>query len=164
MIKLARILRLISLAMLSGGSTAIVFAAITLVNAAKAQGIEVHEAAAANAPVFIEYSKVALVFAVCLVISEAMEIKGDLSRLEKKSRWPMARYFASTICAIATFIFCLGIVPPMEEVRVHMKTDEAAKLEFDRLHSASRMVFATSIVFALVSLILPVLSSRSRLD
>ena len=164
MIKLARILRLISLAMLSGGSTAIVFAAITLVNAAKAQGIEVHKAAAANAPVFIEYSKVALVFAVCLVISEAMEIKGDLSRLEKKSRWPMARYFASTICAIATFIFCLGIVPPMEEVRVHMKTDEAAKLEFDRLHSASRMVFATSIVFALVSLILPVLSSRSRLD
>ncbi|MDQ5968388.1 MAG: hypothetical protein QG625_4545, partial [Cyanobacteriota bacterium erpe_2018_sw_39hr_WHONDRS-SW48-000098_B_bin.30] len=45
MIKLARILRLISLAMLFGGGAAIVFAVITLVHVAVANGVPRNEAA-----------------------------------------------------------------------------------------------------------------------
>ena len=46
---LGKILRTISLAMLFGGSVAIVFAAIVLVHAAKAHGVPIAEAAARNA-------------------------------------------------------------------------------------------------------------------
>ncbi len=160
----ARILRLISLAMLFGGSTATVFAAITLISAAKAQGVPVSEAAATNAPVFIEFSKVALAFAIALVVAEAIEIKGDLKSLEKGTRWRMARYFSSIVCAISTFIFALAIVPQMEDVRVLMKTDPAAKQQFQKLHEASRLIFTGTIVFALASLVLPVISTKRISD
>jgi hypothetical protein len=129
----ARILRLISLAMLFGGSTATVFAAITLISAAKAQGIPVSEAAAANAPLFIEFSKVALAFAISFVVAEAIEIKGDLKSLEKGTRWRMARYFSSIVCAISTFIFALAIVPQMEDVSVLMKTDESRQATISKV-------------------------------
>jgi hypothetical protein len=161
---LARILRLISLAMLFGGSTATVFAAITLISAAKAQGIPATEAAAANAPLFIEFSKVALAFAITLVVAEAIEIKGDLKSLEKGTRWRMARYFSSIVCAISTFIFALAIVPQMEDVRVLMKTDESAKKQFQKLHEASRLIFTGTIVFALVSLVVPAISTKKISD
>ncbi len=160
----ARILRLISLAMLFGGSTATVFAAITLISAAKAQGVPVAEAAAANAPVFIEFSKVALIFAISLVVAEAIEIKGDLKSLERGTRWRMARYFASIVCAICTFIFALAIVPQMEDVRVLMKTDSSAKQQFQKLHEVSRLLFTGTIVFALASLVLPIISTKRISD
>ncbi len=162
--KFARILRLISLAMLFGGSTAIVFAAITLISAAKAQGIPVAEAASVNAPLFIEFSKIALIFAITLVVAEAIEIKGDLHNLEKGSRWHMGRYFSSIVCAISTFIFALAIVPQMQDVRVLMKTDPAAHQQFQKLHEASRLIFSSTIVFALASLVLPVIYSKRSND
>jgi len=146
--------------MLFGGSTAIVFAAITLISAAKAQGIPVAEAASANAPLFIEFSKIALVFAITLVIAEAIEIKGDLHNLEKGSRWHMGRYFSSIVCAICTFIFALAIVPQMQDVRVLMKTDASAYQQFQKLHKASTLIFSGTIVFALASLVLPVIYSK----
>jgi hypothetical protein len=163
MSKFARILRLISLAMLFGGSTAIVFSAVTLISAAKAQGIPAAEAAATNAPLFLEFSKVALIFAITLVVAEAIEIKGDLKSLEKGTKWRMARYFASIVCAICTFIFALAIVPQMQDLIGLIKTDEMAKLQFQKLHEASRMIFSGTIVFALASLVLPVISAK-RLD
>lgn len=163
MSKFARILRLISLAMLFGGSTAIVFSAVTLIGAAKAQGIPAAEAAATNAPLFLEFSKIALIFAITLVVAEAIEIKGDLKSLEKGTKWRMARYFASIVCAICTFIFALAIVPQMQDLIGLIKTDEAAKLQFQKLHEASRMIFSGTIVFALASLVLPVISAK-RLD
>jgi hypothetical protein len=161
----ARILRLISLAMLFGGSTAIVFAAITLVAAAKAHGMPPLEAAATNAPVFIEFAKIAAIFAITLVISEAIEIKGDLHSLEGRNhKWRMGRYAASIACAVCTFIFSFGIVPPMQQAMVKMKTNEAAHQEFDRMHKISRIVFSGTIAFALVSLIIPALGGRKVTD
>ena len=164
MIKLARILRLISLAMLFGGDAAIVFAVITLVHVAVANGVPRNEAAAANAPIFIEFAKVAAVFAFTLVVAEAVEIKGDLKNLEKKKRWPMARYFASVICAVATFIFAFAIVPPMKELLPSLKTNPDAKAQFDKMHETSRLIFSTTIVFALASLVIPVLALPKQVD
>jgi hypothetical protein len=164
MFNFARILRLISLAMLFGGSSGIVFAAIVLVTAAKAQGVPVAQAAAVNAPIFIEFSKVALAFALALVLSEAIQVKGDLPHLSKQSKWALGRYFASTVCALATFVFALAIVPPMEKLLPHLKTEETARLEFRKLHETSRAVFMTIIVFAMASLIIPPLSSRRTTD
>lgn len=160
MLNLARMLRLISLAILFGGSTAIVFAAITLVKTAKASGMAVEDAAAINAPVFIEFSKVALGFAVCLVVSEAYQIRGNLKNLEKHRRWPMARFVASILCAIATFVFSLGIVPPMQEALPKIKTDKAAHAQFQKMHHLSRGVFMAIIVFAMSSLIIPPISGN----
>lgn len=164
MTKFARILRLISLAILCGGGIGIVFAAITLVHAAKAQGVPVADAAAANAPIFLEFAKVAASFAIALVVAEAIEIKGDLKNLEKRHKWPMARYFSSIIAAVAAFIFSFGIVPPMKELQPKIKTETAAKVEFDRLHEVSRGVFSAMIVFAMASLIIPVLASNRTMD
>jgi len=161
----ARILRLISLAMLFGGSTATVFAAITLIFAAKAHGVPALEAAATNAPVFIEFSKVAAIFAVTLVIAEAIEIKGDLHSLEGRNhKWRMGRYAASIACAICTFIFSFGIVPPMQQAMTQMKTNEAAHTEFERMHKLSQVIFSGTIAFALVSLIIPALGGRKVTD
>jgi hypothetical protein len=161
----ARILRLISLAMLFGGSTATVFAAITLISAAKAHGIAPLEAAATNAPVFIEFSKVAAIFALTLVIAEAIEIKGDLHSLEGRNhKWRMGRYFASIACAICTFIFSFAVVPPMQQAMVQMKTNEVAQKEFTRMHKMSQIIFTGTIAFALVSLIIPALGGRKVTD
>lgn len=164
MIKLARILRLVSLAMLFGGGSAIVFAAITLVHAAKAQGVPVEEAARANAPIFLEFAKVAAAFAVALVVAEAVEIKGDLKNLEKRQKWPMARYFSSIVAAVAAFIFAFGVVPPMQELQPKLTTDETARAEFKRLHEISRSIFSAMIVFAMASLVIPVLNSNRHMD
>jgi hypothetical protein len=151
--------------MLFGGSTAIVFAAITLVAAAKAHGMSPLEAAATNAPVFIEYSKVAAVFAITLVLAEAIEIKGDLHNLEGRNhKWRMGRYFASIVCAACTFLFSFGIVPPMQQSMKDMKTNEAAHEQFDRLHKFSRIIFMGTIAFGLVSLIIPALGGRKVTD
>jgi NADH:ubiquinone oxidoreductase subunit 6 (subunit J) len=161
----ARILRSISLAMLFGGSTAIVFAAITLIAAAKAHGTAPLEAAATNAPVFIEYSKVAAIFAITLVISEAIEIKGDLHNLEGRNhKWRMGRYFASIACAICTFIFSFAVVPQMSQAMTQMKTNDSAQKEFDRMHKISRILFSGTIAFALVSLVIPALGGRKVTD
>jgi hypothetical protein len=161
----ARILRLISLAMLFGGGTATVFAAITLITAAKAHGIDALEAAATNAPVFIEFSKVAAIFAVTLVIAEAIEIKGDLHNLEGRNhKWRMGRYVASIACVVCTFIFSFAIVPPMQRDMTVMKTDAAAHEDFDKMHKLSRMIFGGAIAMALVSLIIPALGGRKVTD
>ncbi|MBU6450562.1 MAG: DUF4149 domain-containing protein [Cyanobacteria bacterium REEB67] len=161
----ARILRLISLAMLFGGGTATVFAAITLINAAKAHGVDALDAAATNAPVFIEFAKVAGIFAITLVIAEAIEIKGDLHNLEGRNhKWRMGRYFASIVCAVCTFIFSFAIVPQMSTAMQTMKTNEAAHAEFDKMHKLSRMIFGGAIAFALVSLVIPALGGRKVTD
>lgn len=161
----ARILRLISLAMLFGGSTAIVFAAITLVAAAKASGMNALDAAATNAPVFIEFSKVAAIFAIALVVAEAIEIKGDLHSLEGRNhKWRMGRYFASIACAVCTFIFSFGVVPSMQQAMKDMKTNEVSHQNFDRMHKMSRIIFMGTIAFGLVSLIIPALGGRKVTD
>ena len=164
MIKIARIVRLVALAILFGGGTGIVFAAITLVHAAKAQGIPVAEAAATNAPSFLEFAKVAAAFAIALVVAEAIEIKGDLKNLEKRSKWPMARYFASIVAAVAAFIFAFGIAPPMKDLQPKIKADQAAHAEFTRLHEVSRGVFSAMIVFAMASMIIPVLGPGKHME
>lgn len=164
MLKLARIVRIIALAMLFGAGSGIVFAAITLVNAAKAQGIPATEAATVNAPIFYEFAKVAVGFAFALVVAEALEIKGDLKNLEKRSKWPMARYFASIVSAVAIFIFSYGIVPKMKELQPQIKTNASVKAEFDKLHHVSRGVFSAAIVFALASLVIPVLGPGRHME
>jgi len=151
--------------MLFGGSTAVVFSAIVLIKAATAHGMAPLDAAAINAPVFIEFSKVAAIFAITLVISEAIEIKGDLHNLEGRNlKWRMGRYFASIVCAVCTFIFAFGVVPQMQQAMVTMKTNEAAHKEFQRMHEMSRIIFSGTIAFALVSLVIPALGGRKVTD
>jgi len=149
---LGRILRTVSLAMLFGGSTAIVFAAIVLVNAAKAKGVPVPEAAANNAPVFITYAYVNLVFGILLLVGEALDFA-------KRRVWngpTKGQYVCSLLCVIATMVFAFAIVPPMERLLPHVKDDKQAQQEFHHWHEISRGVFGSGIVFALASLILPI--------
>jgi hypothetical protein len=148
---LGKILRTISLAMLFGGSVAIVIAAITLVNAAKANGVPVPEAAAANAPVFITYSKINLAFGLLLMIGEGLDYANR--RLWNKAT--IAQYACSLLCVASTMIFALGIVPPMERLLPHLK-EETAQKEFHHIHETSRAVFGATILLALTSLILPI--------
>jgi hypothetical protein len=147
-----RILRTISLALLFGGSAAVVFAAITLVKAAKAHGVPVHEAAAANAPVFIHYAKINLGAGIVLLIGEAL----DYAKRRLWNRATMAQYACSILCVISTMIFALAIVPPMERLLPEIAKNETAQQEFDSLHKTSQMVFGATILLALASLILPV--------
>lgn len=149
---LGRILRTVSLAMLFGGSVAIVFAAIVLVNAAKAKGIAVADAAATNAPVFITYAYVNLAFGILLLIGEAL----DYAKRRLWTNITKAQYAASLLCVVSTMIFALAIVPPMERLLPTVRTDKQAEAQFQQLHNVSRTVFGTTIVLALISLLLPI--------
>lgn len=151
------ILRLLSLSFLFAGAASIVFAAVVLVSAAKAQGVPVAEAAAANAPIFIYYSKIALGAAIILLVAEII----DFSRTRQRSKLVMARFAASILAVITAGVFALVIVPPMDNLLLSIKTDEAARQEFHHLHEVSRTVFGGTILFACVSLILTALLNKN---
>lgn len=145
-----RILRLVSLAILFGGSSSIVFGAITMVRAAVAQGVSRSEAATANSPLFLGFASVVLGAAILLLICEAV----DFGLNKTRTRLTVSRYAASVLCISATFIFSLGIVPLMKEVLPDIKTSTEAREEFHKLHELSRGVFSGTILFALISLVL----------
>lgn len=146
----SKLLRTISLAILFGGSSAIVFAAIVLVKAAQANGIPTAEAAAANAPVFIHFSKVALGSAVALLLAEILDVLCSV-----KTRLVLARYLTSAVCVISAIIFALAIVPPLAALLPVINTDPTAHKSFEEMHQLSRAVFGVTIFSALLSLILP---------
>ncbi len=154
MAKINDILRLIALSILFGGSTAVVFVAVTLVKAATANGIPVREAASNNAPAFIGFAVIAAAAAFILLACEAVDFLIVRKRLKPLSKLVLTRYGASILCAIATAVFAFGLVPPMKELQPLIKTDEAKAQEFGRLHETSRIVFGGTIVFALVALVM----------
>lgn len=149
--RLSIAIRSISLALLFGGSIATVVAAVTLVKAAEAAGVPVMEAASNNAPVFIVFAKIALGAAIALLAAEAMDFALD----RRTTKLALLRYGASFLAVAATMVFSLGIVPPMEALRPYMKTDEKAHQAFKQLHETSRAVFSLTILFALVSMLVP---------
>jgi hypothetical protein len=155
--KLSEILRLISLAILFGGSAVLVFTVIVLVKSQEAQGILKADAAAANAPAFFQYAKVLAGAAVALLVSEGL----SWAAVKQKTKLTFARMGASLLCIISAFIFSFAIVPPMSELQPQIKTDQVKAEEFHKLHETSRAVFGVSILFALVSLIMPVFGTTA---
>ncbi len=155
-----RILRTISLALLFGGSIGIVFAAVILVKAAKQAGIPVEEAAAANAPVFIQFSKVALGAGIGLLLGESL----DYAFRRKWTKLTLVQYTSSLLCVASTMIFTFGIVPPMERLLPVIKSDQTAHKVFHELHESSRIVFGGTISLALLSLILPIFGALKTED
>jgi hypothetical protein len=147
-----RILRTVALAILFGGSAAIVFAAITLVRADVAAGIPRPEAAAHNAPIFIQYAKVNLAAGFVLLIGEAL----DYAKRRSWHKATIAQYACSLLCVITTMIFSFALVPPMDRTLPHLKDSEEARTEFHQMHDVSQKVFGATILLALASLILPI--------
>ncbi|MBS1954580.1 MAG: hypothetical protein JST89_10350 [Cyanobacteria bacterium SZAS-4] len=130
----------------------IVFAVVTLVKAAKEKGIPVAEAAMNNAPIFLNFSTVALVCAIVLLVAEALDFmkqKATASKLVK------ARWATSLIAVAATMVFSLGIVPPMRDLLPQIQAQPEAREKFDGMHKTSERVFGIVILFALISLLLP---------
>lgn len=154
---LSKVLRHISLALLSGGSTAIVFAAIVLVKAATAKGIPVHVAAATNSPLFIQFSKVAFGAAVVLSIGELL----GFLKTAQKTKLYYAQLAFSLACVVAVCVFAFGIVPPMEQLLPDLGKVEQAREHFHQLHKISEKIFGASILFAYISLILPAFKKES---
>jgi hypothetical protein len=151
--KLSAVVRLIALSILFGGSISIIVAAVTLVKAAEAQGIPVAQAASANAPVFLVFSKIALGAGFALLFAEAL----NYAQNRNLNKAMAIRYIASFACVATTMIFAFGFVPPMEELRPRIATDEQAHAQFKKLHENSRIVFGGTILFALISLVIPAL-------
>ena len=149
--KIAQAIRLISLAVLFGGSAAIVFAAITLVKSAVAAGVPLAEAAARNAPLFIHFSKIALVCSFLLLLAESL----DFANCDRLSKLVIAKYLASGLCIVSTIIFAFGIVPPMQELLPQIAHNAAAHAQFTELHKLSRALFGAIILFASISLVIP---------
>lgn len=149
---LSKLMRNVSLAFLTGGSTATVIAAVVLVKAATAKGIPVAEAATANAPVFIAYSKVALGAALLLAVGEVI----DFLKNNNKGKLEYARYIFSFLCIGTAAAFSLGITPQLEALLPDIANVAEAHEQFHKLHELSRAVFGASILCGFVSLILPV--------
>ena len=156
MITAGDVLRRVSCALLFGGSFTLVFAAIVLVKTAESQGIPAREQAETNAPMFISFSKVALSAGVALLIGECL----DFAARAKASKLTFVRYVSSMLCAATTMIFAFLIIPPMEELRPIMKTNEEAHRQFHKLHELSRTTFTGTILLALMSLVLPAFEAK----
>jgi len=157
-LRICEAVRLVALAILFGGSGAITFAAITLVKVAESHGVPVREAAQANAPVFIAFSKVALVASVILVVTEL----AHFALRHKSGSKQLVRYGVSFLCFLCTAIFSLVITPNMESLLPSIKTDEAAHAQFQRLHEQSRIVFGGTMLFALIALVYPAFAKQEE--
>ncbi|HEY9784291.1 MAG TPA: hypothetical protein V6D17_02745 [Candidatus Obscuribacterales bacterium] len=158
--KLVRIIKQVALALLFGGPATTTFIAVSQVKAGQAQGLTAAEAAFANAPLFILAGKAALAAAFILLIAEAI----DFAVVKKPTKLMLARYGASILCIVATIVFAVGIVPPMEELLPKIKTDEAAHAEFKKLHEISRAAFGLTILFALMSISLSALGDKTEAE
>jgi hypothetical protein len=153
MIKLSYILRVISLAILFGGSIAVVVSAITLVKAAEANGVVVSEAAARNAPMFLMFSNMVMVSGFVLLLAESL----DYAKHRVINKLLVVRYGASLLCSIATIILCFAITPPMKEMlgsgSIH--SSERTHEVWEVFHKSSQIAFSVIILSALVSLVMP---------
>ena len=158
--KASEITRLISLSILFGGSAAVVFVAIVLVKAARANGVEVAEAAFRNGPAFIQFAKIATVAAIALLIAEGLHFASLAEKKLNKAR--MARYSLSGLCATTALIFSLAITPNMEKLLPDIKTDKSAHEKFHQLHETSRAVFGASIILTLLALVTPVVAGAAK--
>ncbi len=136
----------------------IVFAAITLVHAAVAKGVPVSEAATANVPIFLHYSKIALGCGFALLIAEAI----NFAKSKGASKIVKARWAASGIASMATMVLAFAVVPMMKELLPIIKTNAEAHQKFQGLHHGSEAVFSIIIVCALVSLLLPIFETKQE--
>jgi hypothetical protein len=152
MIKLSYILRVISLAILFGGSIAVVVSAITLVKAAQAHGVPTSEAATANAPMFMMFSNMVMVSGFVLLLAESL----DYAKHRVINKLLSIRYGASLLCSVATIILCFAIVPPMKEMLGSVHSSERTFEVWEVFHKSSQIAFSVIILSALVSLVMPV--------
>ena len=159
LLKLGALIRLTSLSLLFAGSAAIVFAAITLVKTGEAHGLSVSQAASANAPVFIQYSKVVAAACVALLMAEAIDsfFTRHLTKLK------LSQYIASALCCLCGFIFALIIAPHMDQLLPYINMDPQAHESFQHLHHYSRFLFSGMILFAWASLVMPVFFSMNAM-
>jgi hypothetical protein len=148
---LIKVFRVVSLAILCAGSMGFVFAAVTGVKSAEERGIPVAQAATANAPVFVEYAKAALVLCIFLLFLEllgyAFNRKLDMAR--------KLRFGTSAACFTAAAFLALAIVPRMEQLIPEIQNKEDSRAEFHGLHNQSRVVVSAIILFAFASIAIP---------
>lgn len=149
---LAGVLRLLALSILSGGSTAVVFAAVTLVKAATASGVPVSEAASANAPIFIYWGKIVTGASLALLLSLVLSFFKDGT----KGKLELAHSACALVCILTASVYAFAIVPPMEALLPEIKSVPSSYEQFHRLHEISRAVFGASIAFAYTALLLPI--------
>jgi len=159
LIMLIRVLRVISLAILCAGSAGFVYAAMSGVNAAHQAGVPIAQAAAANAPVFIEYTKASLVLAIFLVFVEFLDYIFD----RKLDFARKLRYATSTSCFVAAAVLALVIVPRMSDLLPDITTKEEAHAAFQQLHNQSRLLVGAVILLAFASIVIPLGSALYQL-
>ena len=152
MIKLSYILRVVTLAILFGGSIAVVVSAITLVKAAQAHGVPTSAAATANAPMFLTFSNMVMISGFILLLAESI----DYAKHRVINKLLAVRYGASLLCSIATIILCFAIVPPMKEMLGSIHSNERTFEVWETFHKSSQVAFSVIILSALVSLVMPV--------
>jgi hypothetical protein len=148
---LIRVLRVISLAILSAGSVGFVLAAMAGVKSAQEHGITVSQAATANAPVFAQYGNGILVLTIFLVFVELLDYLMD----RKVDRARLFRYGTSVACLLSAVIFAKVLVPQMEELLPNIGGNEEAHAAFQQLHNLSRIVVGALVLFSLASIAIP---------
>ncbi len=157
MLKLSYILRVIGLSILFGGSVAIIISAITLVHAAEEQGIARAIAASANAPMFLQFSSVAMVSGFMLLAGEAL----DYAKERRINKLVGARYSASLIAVAATLILAFAVIPPMKRMLHSIHTNTQAQETWQKFHETSRIIFGVIILSSLLALIMPAFEKQN---
>jgi len=181
-----RVIRVISLVVLCGGSSGVVMAALATIKSAEQHGIPVPEAALANVPVFVVYGKGAIVFALLLLVIESLDYlcdrKVDFARL--------LRYGSSLSCFLAAVVFSAAIVPKMQILlpsiqsslgnyasigtlsrqstslrsdELRIRSNPAANDAFKELHESSRLAVTAIVFFSFASLAIPLLDALYKL-
>lgn len=151
MIKLSYILRVISLAILFGGSIAVTVSAITLVKAAQLHGVPTSEAATANAPMFLTFSNIVMVSGFVLLFAESL----DYAKHRVINKMLSIRYGASLLCSVATIVLAFAIIPPMKDMLGNINSNARTVEIWQTFHESARVAFGVIILSALVSLVMP---------
>ncbi len=157
-LKIGAILRVTSLSILFAGCSAIVFAAITLVKAAEAKGVAASVAATTNAPVFLNFSKIIAIAGVALLIAEA----ADSFFSRRYTRFKLVQYIATAVCCLCAFNFAFVVSPEMEHLLPYIHNSVGIHEAFQNLHESSRLLFGGIILFAWISLIMPVFQNHEN--
>jgi hypothetical protein len=137
-----------------------VFAAVSGVKSAQERGIPVAQAATANAPVFVEYGKAALVLCIFLIFLELVDFvfqrKPDFAR--------KLRYGTSAACFVAAAYLALALIPQMEQLIPDLRTNEESHAQFQALHNQSRVVVTAIIILAFASIAIPLINDFRQLQ
>ncbi len=144
-----QLVRLACLSLLFGGSVTLVVSVLSLIGAARAHGVPAIQGAIMAVPIFHGFGTLALISASLLLLAESLDYATQEGR---PSQLTFARYLFSLLCAAASMILALWLIPSLEQLRPLITIQPGMYAQFHSLHHLARIVVSLIIALSFGSL------------